>query len=438
LRHENIHPSFVSSVLRLLSSVIFATVVKAQPAISNVYPNGTNMFQPSATLSFTASSPAGVTNATVALTVTSLYKGTSFLKNLTASSGLTITGPSTSLSVSAVLTSNTLYSAVIQIRDANGATASRTVTFDTINPSFTWEAEDWDFTSNGVPNLYIDNPQTNAYRNLDTTVEGSNNNGPGQYRPSVPGPSTETTGSPETTSSQRLQYIGTGMTITMWGGLMGTSSRNIRDTTPAGTYNLFARAAGGNGARTESADITVVSGAASIGGSGPYKFGVLGRGWQNYDFMPVTDSGGNLIQITFDGNPSTLRAQQNQASDNMNFFMLMPLNTNEPVTTVTITNLYPDGAFQFQATNQLAFTATSTAGGINPGGVTVQLSGTNLLTGQGSVTNLTTGNGLVITGTSTSISVTAPVDQQHDLYRFHPGQRCEWNSGQRDCVLRHD
>ena len=394
--------------IALLASVLLAGVAKAQPAISNVYPNGTNMFQPSSTLSFTASSAASVTNVTVALTVTSLYKGTSFVKNLTASSGLTITGPNTSLSVSAVLTSNTLYSAVIQIRDANGATASQTVTFDTINPSFTWEAEDWDYTSNGVPNLYIDNPQTNAYRNLDTTIEGSNNNGPGQYRPSVPGPSTETTGSPETTSYQRLQYIGTGMTDYDVGWTDGNEFAQYTRHYPAGTYNLFARIAGGNGARTECADISVISGATAISGSAPYKFGVKGNGWQNYDFMPVTDNSGSLIQVTFDGNPATLQVLQNQANDNMNFFMLMPLNTNEAATTVTITNVYPDGAFQFQSTNKLAFTAISTTGGINPNDVTVLLSSTNL-NGQGSVTNLTTANGLIITGDSTTITVTAPL-----------------------------
>jgi hypothetical protein len=391
-----------------LSSVALVAITNAQPAISNVYPNGTNMFQPSSTLSFTASSAAGVTNVTVGLTITSLYTGSSFLRNLTASSGLTITGPATALSVSATLKSNTLYSAVIQIRDANGAAASQTVTFDTINPSFTWEAEDWDFTSNGVPNLYIDNPQTNAYRNLDTTIEGSNNNGPGQYRPSVPGPSTETTGSPETTSYQRVQYIGTGMTDYDVGWTDGGEFAQYTRHYPAGTYNLFARVAGGNGARTECADITVVSGAATISGSGNYKFGVLGRGWQNYDFMPVTDNSGALIQITFDGNPSTIRVQQNQASDNMNFFMLMPLNTNEAATTVTITNVYPDGAFQFEATNQLAFTATSSVG-IGASDVTVQLTGTNLLSGQGSVTNLTAANGLTITGSSTDVTVTAPL-----------------------------
>jgi hypothetical protein len=135
---------------------------------------------------------------------------------------------------------------------------------------------------------------------------------------------------------------------------------------------------------------------------------VLGRGWQNYDFMPVTDGAGNLIEITFDESPSTLRVQQNQASDNMNFFMLVPLNTNEAATTVSISDIYPDGAFQFQTTDKLAFTASSTTGGINPSEISVQLTGTNL-NGQGFVTNLTTANGLAVTGDPTTISVTAPL-----------------------------
>lgn len=54
--------------IALFSSVAFVAVVEAQPVISNVYPNGTNMFQPSSTLNITASSAAGVTNVTVALT----------------------------------------------------------------------------------------------------------------------------------------------------------------------------------------------------------------------------------------------------------------------------------------------------------------------------------------------------------------------------------
>jgi hypothetical protein len=317
---------------------------RGQSTITGLYPNGTNLFQPSSTLSFTASSPAGVTNVTVQLTVTSLYTGQSFIKNLSGASGLTITGPSTGETVSATITSNTLYSAVIQVKDANGNTASQTLAFNTIIPSYTWEAEDWDYTSNGVSGLFIDNPQTNAYAGLLTTdnVDAHNANGPSPYRiggdAGGGGLATETISAPES-NSPRLQYINTGKSDYDVGYTDGGDFGNYTRHYPPGTYNLFARASGGNGAKTESADVSVVSGTATVssGASGPYKFGVKGNGWQNFDFMPVTDSAGNLIQITFDGNPSTLQVLQNQANDNMNFFMLMPLNTNVQASTITLT-----------------------------------------------------------------------------------------------------
>jgi len=75
----------------------------------------------------------------------------------------------------------------------------------------------------------------------------------------------------------------------------------------------------------------------------------------------------------------------------------------------TITNVYPDGAWQFEVTNTFVFNAFSTVS-INPASdVTVQLAGTNLLTGKGSVVSLTPANGLVITGSSTNITVSAPL-----------------------------
>src|ERR1700744_5882620 len=107
--------ALAASALVAACSLFCGNPVQAQSSIANVYPNGTNMFQPSATLSFTASSPAGVTNVTVQLTVTSIYTQQSFLRNLSSASGLTITGPNTAETVSVALTSNTLYSAIIQI-----------------------------------------------------------------------------------------------------------------------------------------------------------------------------------------------------------------------------------------------------------------------------------------------------------------------------------
>jgi len=145
------------------------------------------MFQYSPTLSFVASSTAGVTNVTVALTAKKL-NGETLVQNLTASKGLTITGPNTGETVSVVLKSNRFYTAAITIQDASGASANQTVSFDTIRPSYTFEVEDWDYTdtATSTSGLYIDNPQTNAYA-LRTATDGidvhSSGNGGHAYRP---------------------------------------------------------------------------------------------------------------------------------------------------------------------------------------------------------------------------------------------------------------
>ena len=146
--------------------------------------------------------------------MTSRYTGQSFIRNLSSASGggLTVTGPSTAQNVSVALSSNTLYSAVIQVQDAMGNAASLTTNFDTITPVYTWEAEDWDYTSNGVSGQFIDNPQTNGYAGLDTTagVDAQNNNGnastyrPGNTENGHGGLFTETTGNPESNPANAL------------------------------------------------------------------------------------------------------------------------------------------------------------------------------------------------------------------------------------------
>jgi hypothetical protein len=376
------------------------------------------MFQPSSTLSFTASSAAGVTNVTVHLTVTSLYTGQSFVRNLSsaAGGGLTITGPGTGETVSVGLSSNTVYSAVIQVKDATGNTANQTVSFDTIIPVYTWEAEDWDYTSNAVSGLYIDNPQTNGYAGLDTTDGQDAHNGNGNassYRPgnvdnNHGGLFTETIGSPES-NYKRLQYIGTGKTDYDVGFTDMSDFGNYTRHYPAGTYNIFVRASGGNGPKSEAADVSVQSGSATISSpaSGPYRYGVKGNGWQTYDFNPVTDSAGNLVQITFDGNPSTLNVIQVNANDNLSFFMLMPVNTNIAISTVTITNITPDGSALYNPAGTFSFTASSFGAPVNPGDITVQVTATNLWL-QGSVSDLSAGSGLTITGDPTNFNVSFP------------------------------
>src|SRR5260221_9588706 len=76
-------------------------------------------------------------------------------------------------------------------------------------------------------------------------------------------------------------------------------------------------------------------------------------------------------------------------------------------TVPVISNVYPNGAVQFQPSAALTFNVSSSVG-IDPGGVSVQLTGTSL-PGQTLVTTLTTANGLVVGGTSTSRTVSAPL-----------------------------
>ncbi len=403
-------PKFLVTSLAAAATFWGGISVQAQPTISNVYPDGTAMFQLAPSLTFNADSTVDITNVTVDLTSTSLQTGQAILKSLSLGKGLTVAGANNSMTVSATLKSNLLYAATIQIKDASGAVASQTINFDTINPAYTWEAEDWDYTLNGIPGQFIDNPQTNAYAGLLTTdyVDAHNANGQSAYRPggdaNPGGLATEGCG-----DLARRPYLGSGKLDYDVGWTDGGDFGNYTRHFPAGTYNLYVRAAGGGGVKTESADITVYSGNAYFTGSGsaPYKYGVKGRGWQSYDFMPVTDSSGNLAEITFDGNPATLQFLQNQGGDNINFFMLLPLQPAE-VSTVTITNVYPDGTLQFQATNLLSFDASSPVA-IDPANdVSVQLAGTNLF-GQGSVASLTTANGLAVAGTSTDVHVMAPL-----------------------------
>ncbi|HEV2694152.1 MAG TPA: lamin tail domain-containing protein [Verrucomicrobiae bacterium] len=77
-------------------------------------------------------------------------------------------------------------------------------------------------------------------------------------------------------------------------------------------------------------------------------------------------------------------------------------------TVPVISNVYPNGAVQFQPSAALTFNAISSAG-INPAGISVQLAGTSL-PGQTFVTNLTMANGLIVSGTPTSRTVTAPLN----------------------------
>jgi hypothetical protein len=85
-------------------------------------------------------------------------------------SNLVFSGSSTNWNVSyAGLQLNKTYSATITVNGADGS-YTESFSFDTYSPNnYQWEAEDWDYTSNGISGLFFDNPQVGDYFGLAST-----------------------------------------------------------------------------------------------------------------------------------------------------------------------------------------------------------------------------------------------------------------------------
>jgi regulation of enolase protein 1 (concanavalin A-like superfamily) len=366
--------------------LLFGQPARAQvvPVISNVHPNGAVQFQPSAALSFTASSSAGIDPGAISvqLTGTSL-PGQTIVTTLTTANGLIVTGTSTTRTVSAPLNSNTVYTASINVIGLNSQSASTTVAFDTINPAYTFEAEDFDYGGG----QFINTPQTNKYAGLNVTygVDAQNGNfggGNNAYRPS--GLNTEGNG-----DKLRLAYS-TGLQDYDVGWNNGGSGNwaNYTRTFPAGTFNIYMRAANPNGATTDAASMALVTGGSgtssqTIANLGTFSIPNTGD-WQVYTWVPLLDANGNLARFT-GGAVKALRVTTDNGNYNANFYLLMPADLSVPV----ITNLYPDGSSFFQYTNQLSFVANASAG-IATNNIVVILDGiniSNLLSFNGSTTS---------------------------------------------------
>ncbi|HEV2693951.1 MAG TPA: hypothetical protein VG347_13740 [Verrucomicrobiae bacterium] len=363
------------------------------PTISGIYPNGTNMFQPANALTFTANSPGGFTisaaGISVQLTIKTLL-GTTIVTNITSTNGLTVTGSVTNRIVSIPLATNQTYTAVISVVDVNGSPASATVSFDTVAPSYTWEAVDYDYYDGTIGGNFIDNPQINGYAGLSGGPEIDFHDGatvsqvnPAQYRNDPVG--LELNG-----DKPRLPYIGTGFIDYDVGYNAGGDWQNYTRTFPVGDYNIFVRAA--NGSTGLASGVTTLSQVTSgLGTSnqttvnlGTFTEPSTGSGnWQTYTWAPLRDSGGNLVKFT-GGSVKTLRATITAANQNVHFYALFPANTNLP----TLTGVNPTSGGIYQSTNTFAFNVASAAG-VATNSVVVTINGqvTTNLVFSGSVNN---------------------------------------------------
>lgn len=353
---SNFTGSVTSSVVKL--SVFDPSAV---PIISNVYPNGTNIYQPASALTFTVSSAnASLTPGGIHLT----------LNGLDQSNHMAYSGNAQSQAVSCVLRPNQYYVAVISVTDNNGLQAGQTIRFDTFNANsvIAIEAEDYDYNGGQfVPNAGID-----AYAGLAgvaevdyhiTTADGSaaayTYRGANQMACAPAG------------DLPRLAYGANPDYGIGWFhvGEWANYTRNV----PAGTYNVYARLASGNsGAQVSFGQVTSGVGSTSQGVQSLSHFWFNGRGWSSYDFYPLTDSSGNLITLNLNG-ATTFRLSSDWEA-NVNFIILVPVTDDKP----TISGLYPDGKTLFQPTNKLVFTVSDSFFAISRTNVNLSLNGVDV------------------------------------------------------------
>ncbi|MDR3460233.1 MAG: hypothetical protein P4N60_22625 [Verrucomicrobiae bacterium] len=373
------------------------------PAITGIYPN--KLLQPTNKFSFTTSSTITTINTN---SITVSLNGINVTSNLWF-----FGGPSTWSVVYSNLQPNTSYSAAISVTDANGGTSTSSFKFDTWNPVFQVEAEDFDFSGG----QYIDNPvpTTSAAGNsyfgqvgtmsVDESINGGTPFGagasPNNYRPNDPIATTPITDTP------RQQFVNAGASDYNVGFLGIYFWQNYTRTWPTGTYNVYVRAASGAGTPTvEHLGLDQITGgwgttAQFVKHIGGFTVPTTG-GYSAYLYVPLMDQFGNYANLTTSGT-NTYRVTigkslgVNYPGDtvnggvNMNFYMLVPARTD----LARIDGVYPNNLSPLLNTNKLAFVASS-PNGILATNVQVVLNGVNI------------SSNLVLTGSATSWNVSYP------------------------------
>lgn len=390
------------------------------PVIANLYPDGTLLEQSTNSFAFTVTSQATINSNGIDVV----------LNGVDISSNLVITGAgTTNVSVSYPgLKTNALYSATINVTDTVNLNTIKSITFDTYAPSFSWEAEDYDYDSG----LFINSPILSA-----TPVAGSyfgvsgtqgidfndyTASGPTVYRPDPM--STSVCG-----DVGRIAFVNAGVADYNVGYFNGSSFANnvgidsyepqewvnYTRTFPAGTYTIYGRLASGNGP-TATLPVSMVTSGQTTSSQTTTNIGIFkfpANGWGTYNYIPMTDQNGNPLAITLSGT-TTLRVSAGTGA-NLNFFILLPADTNTP----TITSVYPDGSTLVQGTNKLTFTVSSPSHSIAQSNVVLTLNGTNVsnlsFAGSASSWVVTTPLALNVTNYNAVISVTDNVGNNHTL-----------------------
>jgi autotransporter-associated beta strand protein len=290
--------------------------------IGDVYPDGLYQFEPANSLSFLTYSPYGINPSGINVTLIQtnlLGQGQSV--TYTTANGLVVSGAN-ALSVTAPLVTNMVYNATIQVTDANGNKATNTISFDSVAPAVTFEAEDFDYSGGND----IANPSPDAYAGLSGVAgidysNGITGQGSASYRPQ--GLETEGAGDKLRASYNGLADYDVGFAnVGNWG--------NYTRSFPAGSYYICIRVASPNAAQTQAIGMSQVTGgwgtlSQTTSSMGTFSVPTTGS-WQTYAWMPLL--GGNGQPFAFQGGSvETLRATQLKGGYNENYYILVSTNS---------------------------------------------------------------------------------------------------------------
>jgi len=336
--------------------MIVPAVPPQTPVLQSLYPDGVHPFEPTNYLSFTVGkgNGSGIPSGNVHLV----------LNGADVTPQVSFSGTTNSWTGVIAISSNSIYSAVINVTNSTSLSSTYTISFDTFSQSnFMWEAEDWDFSSgnfidNPVPtgdstvssgiangtfatNSYYGYPEDNS-ANLSVAevdfhfplVSGETQ----QYRP-YDLPATQVAG-----DYLRQKFVASAQQIPdpnvgdfNIGYYVQGYWMNYTRTYPAGTYNVYGRMAGGAGPFSG----TYLSMVTSGWGTTNQTTNVLGyfadanaSGWQTWHWVPMLDTNNNMVIVQLNGSTNTLKLTSGN-NLNVNFLMLVPAVA--PALPVTLT-----------------------------------------------------------------------------------------------------
>ena len=381
------------------------------PEVVNPAPaNHASYVSPSTNFSFTVKSTQGVPSTNIVFKVNGVDK----------SSALTFTG--TDFTRKATYTGpfvqNQVYNFSIIPTDIGGLKTTNNFSFDTfLQTNFSIEAEDFNFSAG----QYVDNPPIGTASPYIVAIGTPlideyrpDTGGNHDYRNDVANSVADVVGvrvMPGTEVNRQV-YVdayagGAGDPLAfdyIVGWIANTEWLNYTRTFPAGTYQMYARIANGDGAGSVNR-IDWVTSSPAIANQTTSPAGIIqGPTTGSYDvfsFTPLTDAVGNKLVQRFTAGVKTMRYTKLSGGCDLNFFSFVPV-ADPGVLTPFLSAIYPtQNLTAVSPTADITATITDRDTKLTSASVQMVLDGTNDVTA--SLTKVPVTGGLKVTYSSTNV-----------------------------------